>query len=268
MRTLQETPRVTVVVPARMASSRFPGKPLVPIFGLPMVEHVRRRAALAEGVDDVVVATCDQEILEAVHRAGGRAVMTADTHERCTDRVEEAMRALAGDIVVMVQGDEPLLVPDAVRQVAAPLLADPAVVCANLLSPLESDEDLVNPNIVKAVCGRAGRVMFFTRAAVPSYRVRVECPVYRQTGIMAFRADLLRTYSSLAETPFERAESVDMLRLLEHGFAIHGVVVSYPTIGVDRPGDVPLVEAWVREHPDQQSWLAQTLAMSPSGEQS
>lgn len=248
-----------------MASSRFPGKPLVPIFGLPMVEHVRRRAQLAKGIGDVVVATCDREILDAVEAAGGRAIMTADTHERCTDRVEEAMRGLPGDIVVMVQGDEPLLVPAAVEQVARPLLESSDVVCTNLLSPLESDADLANPNIVKAVCAQDGRVMFLTRAAVPSYRVRVTCPVYRQTGIMAFRADLLRAYATLPETPFERAESVDMLRLLEHGYPIHGVVVSYPTIGVDRPEDVPMVEAWVRDHQDQQDLLTRTLETRVSG---
>src|SRR5262245_52634741 len=178
-----------------MASSRFPGKPLVPILGLPMVEHVRRRALLASGVDEVVVATCDASIFDAIAAAGGRAVMTADTHERCTDRVEEAMRSLAGDIVVMVQGDEPLLVPDAVERIAAPLRTRPEVVCTNLLSPLESDADLANPNIVKAACAEDGRVLFFSRAAIPFYRKRVEVPIYRQTGIMAFRADLLRRYS-------------------------------------------------------------------------
>lgn len=249
----------TVVIPARMASSRYPGKPLEHILGLPMVEHVRRRALLARGAGDVVVATCDRSIFDAVEAFGGRAVMTKDTHERCTDRVEEAMQALAGEIVVMVQGDEPLLVPDAVERVAQPLIDDPAIVCTNLLSPLESDDDLGNPNIVKAVCARDGRVMFFSRAPIPYYRKRVEAPVYRQTGIMGFRATLLRKYASLPETPFEQAESVDMLRLLEHGLPIHGVVVSYPTIGVDRPEDVPVVETWLRGNAQQKALFEQTM---------
>ena len=228
-----------------MASSRFPGKPLTRILDLPMVEHVRRRALLARGIGDVVVATCDASIFDAVITAGGRAVMTADTHERCTDRVEEAMRSLSGDVVVMVQGDEPLLVPDAVEQVARPLVERPDVACTNLLSPLEGEADLANPNIVKAVCAQDGQLMYLSRGPIPFYRKTVDCPVYRQTGIMAFRADLLRRYASLAETPFERAESIDMLRLLEHGVAIHGVVLDYPTVGVDRPEDVPLVERWL-----------------------
>ncbi len=244
-----------------MASSRFPGKPLVPILGLPMVEHVRRRALLAAGIDEVVVATCDTSIFDAVAAMGGRAIMTADTHERCTDRVEEAMRSLAGDIVVMVQGDEPLLVPDAVERVAQPLRERANVVCTNLLSPLESDADLANPNIVKAACAQDGRVLFFSRAPIPFYRKHADCPIYRQTGIMGFRTDLLRRYSSLPETPFERAESVDMLRLLEHGVAIHGVVVDYPTVGVDRPEDVPAVERWLHGNDLQRALFDQTMVM-------
>lgn len=244
---------VIVVVPARMASSRYPGKPLVPILGVPLVEHVRRRALLAHGVHQVVVATCDASIYDAVEAAGGQAVMTADTHERCTDRVEEAMRQLTGEIVVMVQGDEPLLMPDAVERIARPLLDRPEVSCTNLLSPLAGDADLTNPNIVKAACDQHGRVLFLSRAPIPFYRKQVACPIYRQTGIMAFRASLLRTFSQLPETPFERAEAIDMLRLLEHGHAIHGVVVDYPTVGVDRPDDVPVVEQLLRDDPVQRA---------------
>lgn len=253
--------RVIAVVPARMASSRFPGKPLVEIAGLPMVEHVRRRALLAEGIDEVVVATCDQSIFDAVRMAGGEAVMTADTHERCTDRVEEAMRSLAGDVVVIVQGDEPLLVPDAVSRVAAPLLADETLPCTSLLSPLESEDDYTNPNIVKAVCNQRGDVMLFSRASIPYYRHRAEAPVYRQTGILAFQAEFLRTYSTLPETPFERVESVDLMRLLEHGYRVAGVLVDYSTIGVDRPADVPLVEEHLRSDPEQRKLLERSLKL-------
>lgn len=252
---------ITAVIPARMASSRYPGKPLVEIEGLAMVEHVRRRTLLAEGVDHVVVATCDRSILCAVEAAGGRAVMTKDSHDRCTDRVQEAMLGLPGDVVAMVQGDEPLLNPSAVEQVTKPLLDDPALDCVNLLSPLESDADLSNPNIVKAVCDIAGNVIFLTRAAVPHFRERVRVPVYRQTGIMAFRTAFLHRFSAMPETPLERAESVDMLRVLEHGIRIRGVVAGYVTLGVDRPSDVPLVEQVLREDPEQRALFARTMAM-------
>lgn len=244
---------ITVVIPARMASSRYPGKPLASILGLPMVEHVRRRSLLAKGVDLVAVATCDEAIKAAVEAFGGRAVMTKDTHERCTDRVEEAMQTLPGDIVAMVQGDEPLLNPEAISQVVQPLLDDPGLDVVNLLSPLESSADYANPNIVKAVCDRRGNVIYLTRAAVPHFRHVTDVPVYRQTGIMAFRAAFLPVFSSLAETALEVAESIDMLRLLEHGVRIRGVVAGYITIGVDRPSDVELVESVLRQDPAQRS---------------
>ena len=252
---------VTAVIPARMASSRYPGKPLVEIEGLAMIEHVRRRTLLARGIDQVVVATCDQSIIEVVEASGGHAVMTKDSHDRCTDRVQEAMWNLPGDVVAMVQGDEPLLNPIAVEQVTKPLIDDPALDCVNLLSPISSEDDLSNPNIVKAVCDVAGNVIYLTRAPVPYFRTRVDVPVYRQTGIMAFRTTFLNRYSALPETPLERAESVDMLRVLEHGIRIRGVVVDYVTQGVDNPSDVPLVQRVLREDPEQRALFERTIAM-------
>lgn len=251
---------ITVVIPARMASSRYPGKPLALILGLPMVEHVRRRALLAQGVDRVAVATCDESIKKTVEACGGYAVITKNTHERCTDRVEEAMQQLPGEIVAMVQGDEPLLIPEAVSQVIQPLLDDPSLDVVNLLSPLESPDDYANPNIVKAVCDQLGHVIYLTRATVPFFRQQVAAaPVFRQTGIMAFRAKFLPRFSSLPETPLENAESVDMLRVLEHGIRIKGVVVDYTTIGVDRRDDVDLVESVLRKDPAQRAIFERIL---------
>ena len=244
---------VTVVIPARMASSRYPGKPLASIMGLPLVEHVRRRALLADGVALVAVATCDESIQRAVEEYGGRAVMTSLSHERCTDRVEEAMQELPGDIVAMVQGDEPLLMPDAIAQVVLPLLQDPTLEASNLLSPLASDADYANTDIVKAVCNRHGNIMYFTRSPVPFFRRQTVVPVYRQTGIIAFRASFLSRMTALPETPLESAESVDMLRALEHGARVAGVVTLYPMIGVDRPGDVALVEQVIQQDEAQRS---------------
>jgi len=260
----KRVPTVTVVIPARMASSRYPNKPLVPILDLSLVEHVRRRSLLAPGVAQVVVATCDQAILDAVGEAGGLAVMTRDTHTRCTDRVAEAMGALPGDIVAMVQGDEPLLNPEAISQVTSPLIADPTLDCANLLSPLESQADRENPDVVKAVCDQRGFVMYMTRHAIPFFREKVPVPVFRQTGIIAFRASFLRRYTAMPETPLERAESVDMLRLLENGVRLRGVVANYVTIGVDRPADVPAVERVLREDPVQRALYERTIAMAVS----
>jgi 3-deoxy-manno-octulosonate cytidylyltransferase (CMP-KDO synthetase) len=197
-------------------------------------------------VDRVAVATCDEEIKSTVEANGGVAIMTKDSHERCTDRVEEAMHAVPGSVVAMVQGDEPLLMPDAISQVVQPLLDDPTLEVVNLLSPLEGPEDYANPNIVKAVCDRDGNVIFLTRAPVPYFRQRISVPVFRQTGIMGFRASFLPRFSALTEGALERAESIDMLRALEHGIRIAGTVASYPTVGVDRPDDVAIVENALR----------------------
>lgn len=244
---------ITVVIPARMASSRYPGKPLAPICGLSMIEHVRRRALLAKGVNLVAVATCDKDIKDLVEVNGGQAIMTKDTHERCTERVQEAMESLPGEIVVMVQGDEPLLNPSAITQVAQPLLDDPSLDVVNLLSPLESSDDLNNINIVKAVCDINQNVIYLTRSSVPHFRKVVTAPVFRQTGIMAFRSSFLPSFSALSETPLEVAESIDMLRLLEHGVRIRGVLVDYVTIGVDRPSDVQIIESVLHEDAFQKS---------------
>jgi 3-deoxy-manno-octulosonate cytidylyltransferase (CMP-KDO synthetase) len=256
---------ITVVIPARMASSRYPGKPLIPILGLPMIEHVRLRSLLAKGVSLVVVATCDDVIKECVEASGGQAVMTKDTHERCTERVQEAMECLPGNIVVMVQGDEPLLNPNAITQVAQPLLDDSSLDVVNLLSPLESPDDFTNPNIVKAVCDINQNVIYLTRSAVPHFRKAVKAPVFRQTGIMAFRSSFLPRFSALPETALEAAESIDMLRLLEHGVRIQGVLVDYVTIGVDRPSDVQIVEAVLREDVFQKSLNKQINTLNTDG---
>jgi 3-deoxy-manno-octulosonate cytidylyltransferase (CMP-KDO synthetase) len=244
-------PRTVAVIPARMGSSRYPGKPLAPILGLAMIEHVRRRTLLCPVVDDVVVATCDPEIADVVAAAGGRAVMTADTHVRCTTRVEEAMGLVAGDVVVIVQGDEPLIRPAAIAEVVVPLHERPDVDCTNLLSRLTEDADFADVDIVKAATDRRGFIMYFSRAPIPHFRHKAACPIYRQMGIMAFRRPFLRMYTTLPETPFELVEAVDMLRLLEHGHRILGVPTSYATVGVDHAEDVARVEAVLRGDPEQ-----------------
>jgi 3-deoxy-manno-octulosonate cytidylyltransferase (CMP-KDO synthetase) len=254
-------PIVSAIIPARLGSSRYPGKPLVHILGLPMIEHVRRRTLLATGVDHVIVATCDTAIKDVVEQAGGRAVMTRDNHERCADRVEEAMRNLPGDIVAIVQGDEPLLVPEAVQDVVRPLYEDSALLCTNLLSPLESDADFDNPNIVKAVCDRLGNIMYLTRARVPYRRVPGDVPVFRQTGIWGIRTTFLHRFSELPPTPLELVESIDMMRVLEHGTPIRGVVTDYVTLGVDRPSDVPLAEQALRQDARQRALHEQVMDM-------
>jgi 3-deoxy-manno-octulosonate cytidylyltransferase (CMP-KDO synthetase) len=244
-----------------MSSSRFPGKPLVKILDLPMIEHVRRRACLSDVVDDVYVATCDREIFDAVHDFGGKAIMTAAGHERCTDRIEEAARRLDADLVVNVQGDEPLLLPEVIGDVIRPLLEDSEIPCTNLLSPLAEPGELEDRNVVKAFIDQKGFIMCFLRTVRLESKAEGAYPVYRQTGIIAFQKHFLHTYSRLPETPLERVESVDMSRVLEHGYRILGVVGPEPTLGVDRPEDVDWVERLLREVPEQQRVYERILAL-------
>lgn len=244
---------IAVVIPARMASTRFPGKPLADIAGLPMIEHVRRRALLAAGIDEVAVATCDQAIYDAVIGFGGKAVMTADTHERSSDRVAEAMQSLTGEIVINAQGDEPLLLPEDLERVCRPFSEDPEANCVSLLSPLEGEADFTNPNIVKAACDLFRRVIYLTRAPIP-YRMKPgAAPVYRETGIRAFRAAFLQAYVQLSETPLEIVESVDMMRVVEHGYRIRSAMTDAATLGVDRPADIAIVEALLEDDPIQRA---------------
>ncbi len=240
--------KVVAVIPARMAASRFPGKPLAHILGLPLIEHVRRRAQLCPILDEVYVATCDQAIFDVVTQHGGRAIMTKDTHVRCTDRVEEAVTKISGvGIVAILQGDEPLFDSAVVDQLVKPLVANPNAVCTNILTPITQDTDLHDPDIVKAVTDIKNQVLYFSRAAVPYQRVKHPMPVYRQTGISAFTIDFLKKFSKLEPTPLEIIESVDFMRILEHRYVINGVIANTRSIGVDRPDDVALVENILRQ---------------------
>lgn len=253
-------PRVAVIVPARMASSRFPGKPLCAIAGLPMVEHVRRRAALAPGVDEVHVATCDREIRDAVEAFGGSVIMTADTHLDCTDRVEEASRSLAAGIILLVQGDEPLLDPSLLPRLVDPLLRDDSLGCTNLLSVIHDRSDLDDPDVVKAAMALDGSLLFLSRAPIPLGRREARSQRLRQTGMSAFRRALLARYAKLEPTPLELTEAVGFLRLLENGIPIRGVVTERGTVGVDRLADVSRVEALLRDDPLEASLLAKITA--------
>ncbi len=243
--------KIVTIIPARMGSSRFPGKPLKKILGLPMIEHVRRRAFLCDVVDEVYVATCDQEIIDVVSQYGGKAVMTANTHERCTDRVEEAMQNIEADLVIILQGDEPLFMPQILNDLVQPMLANSDLLCANLVSVIQNKEDLKDVNIVKAPLNQKDFIMFLSRAAIPYFRENNNCPLYRQTGVSVFTKEFLHTFSSLAPTPLEITESIDFMRILEHNFSILGVVYNQRTVGVDHKEDILMVENILQKNKEQ-----------------
>jgi len=243
--------KIVAVIPARMASSRFPGKPLASICGLPMIEHVFKRTAMAKSLEAVYVATCDQDIKNATLAFGGEAVMTSAAHERASDRVAEVAESISADIYVMVQGDEPLIVPEMIDLALEPLLTDPTVVCSNLAAPIRDEAELRDPNTIKVAMKKNGDVLFMTREAIPT-RTRLpfsEIPAFKQVCVIPFRRDFLRTYTALEPTDLERVESIDMLRAMEHGYAIRMVRSDFVTQAVDTPEDLRRVEEFMKKDP-------------------
>ena len=243
--------RVIAVIPARMGSSRFPGKPLAPLLGRPMVEHVYRRTAACPLLDDVVVATCDQEIYDAVEGFGGRAVMTSPKHERASDRVAEAAEREDADIIVMVQGDEPMIRPEMVTDAVTPLLHDNAVECVNLAAPIRTIEEARDPNTIKVVIAHNGDALFFSREPIPTLHNRSFTPGqwFKQVCVIPFRRESLARFAALPPTTLEIAESIDMLRFLQHGVAVRMVPTEFDTHAVDTVEDLVHVERLLANDP-------------------
>lgn len=256
--------RVICVIPARMGSSRFPGKPMADMLGLPMILHVMKRCELNASLDRTVVATCDQEIFDAVTEAGGEAIMTADTHERCTDRVAEAISKMAlslsgDDLVLMVQGDEALMTPEMAEQVIE-AYRETGTPVVNLMSRLTKVEDHDDPNAVKAVAGPDGLALYFSRAPIPSRYRATDAPMYQQTGVIGLSAEYLQTFNNLPQTPLEIIESVDMMRVLEHGHPLRLVYTDRETVSVDTPDDLERALMFMREDPYTSEYLPQPQA--------
>jgi 3-deoxy-manno-octulosonate cytidylyltransferase (CMP-KDO synthetase) len=247
--------RIVAVIPARMGSSRFPGKPLAPLLGRTMVEHVFRRASLCETLAAVYVATCDEEIRSAVGAFGGAALMTSAAHERASDRVAEAAESFDADIVLMVQGDEPMITPAMLDAAVAPLLEDPSVGCVNLIRRIENLEDYLDRNTIKVVADARGDALYFSRSPIPDlgpshdFTTDRRTPVFKQVCVIPFRRDFLREFARLRPTPLERAESVDMLRAVEHGLRVRLVETTAETHAVDTPEDLRLVESLLKDDP-------------------
>ncbi|HZP82313.1 MAG TPA: 3-deoxy-manno-octulosonate cytidylyltransferase [Chthonomonadaceae bacterium] len=234
-------PRIVGLIPARLASTRLPDKPLLDILGWPMVRHVWERARRAQGVSEVAIATPDAEIVRAVEAFGARAILTSPAHRSGTDRLAEAARHLSlgpDDIVINIQGDEPLLEPAAIEAVVTPLLADPDLPMASLMCPCpESERD--NPACVKVVCALNGYALYFSRARLPFPR-NPDGPalVMQHVGLYAYRRHFLATFASLPPTPLEQTEALEQLRALEHGYRIGMVRIETAPVGVDTPEDL------------------------------
>lgn len=236
-------------IPARMGSSRFPGKPLAKIHGVPMIGHCWFRSKMSKAVDEVYICTCDDEVRAYAESIGAPCIMTSASHERASDRVAEATLAVEArtgrphDIVVMIQGDEPMLHPSMIDIAVKGLADDPAVDVVNLVAPLSSVEEFEDPNEVKVVIDQLGYALYFSREPIPSRRKgATKVPMLKQVCIIPFRRDFLMRYNDMEQTPLEIIESVDMMRILENGMKVRMVPTDLISKSVDTPADLRLVE--------------------------
>lgn len=236
------------IIPARMGSSRFPGKPMADILGMPMVGHVYKRVKKCKTLSGVYVATCDKEIYDYIESIGGKAVMTSDSHERCSDRCAEAMLKIEKDenkkidIMVMVQGDEPLTFPQMIDEAVKPMIADKSIVVTNLVADLKTEEEFNNPNEVKVVMDKDNNALYFSREPIPSRKkYTLDVPMKKQVCVIPFTRDFLLQYNQMQPTPLEIIESVDMMRVLENGMKIKMIPTKYITKAVDIKKDLEIV---------------------------
>lgn len=238
--------RVVAVIPARYASQRIPAKPLVDICGKPMVQHVYEQTRRARRVDDVLVATDDPRIESVVRSFGGTAVMTPGSLQSGTDRVAFVAKELDGDIVVNVQGDEPLIEPAMIDEAVA-IVAESEALVGTLVKKIERPAELFNPSVVKVALGMEGHCLYFSRSPIPFVRDAQNDEwlkhhiFYKHVGIYVFRRTFLLRFPTMAPTPLERAEKLEQLRILENGFAIRATVTLYESIPVDTAEDLERV---------------------------
>ena len=256
--------RVVGIIPARYGSTRLPAKALAVLKGRPLIQHVWEQAKQARHVEEVLVATDDARIVQAVEAVGGKAVMTSPAHRSGTDRIAEVARQMDAQAFLNIQGDEPLVRPEQIDQVAQFLLAHRAVPMVTLMTPLTRREDQANPNVVKVVVDQDGYALYFSRAPIPfvrdgargtghgaresknstspAPRLPPPAPFFKHLGIYGYQRDFLLRFPTLPPTPLEQAEQLEQLRAVEHGYRIKVLETPYDTVGVDTPEDLKRVE--------------------------
>ena len=243
--------KAVVIIPARMGATRFPGKPMKSLLGMPMIGHCHYRSSLAEGIEAVYVATCDQIIADYIESIGGHSIMTSTLHDRASTRTAEALSIIEKqvsdpiDIVVMVQGDEPIIGPHVISQTLDNFEHEDVQI-VNVMSQLTTKEAFLDHNNVKVVVDHEHNALYFSREPIPSpWKGWERLPRYMQTGIIAFRRDALMKFNAMPETDLERHESVDMNRVLETGGSIRMVATTDFTIGVDTEDELYLAEKFL-----------------------
>ena len=239
---------ILALIPARMGSSRFPGKPMAKILGKPMIGHVYERVCRSPILSMTAVATCDREIYDYITSIGGKAVMTADTYERASDRCAEALLTLESeqncnfDIVVMVQGDEPMTHPDMICEAVQPMLDDSSIKVVNLLGSIVDNDEFEDRNCIKVVCDVNNDAMYFSREPIPTISKMDNVKISKQVCIIPFTRSFLIEYTNLPPTPLEEAECVNMMRVLEYGMKVRMVPTKHASFAVDVPDDLIRVE--------------------------
>ncbi len=235
--------KIIGILPARYASTRLPGKSLKDICGKPMIQYVYEAAQKTRLLNQVLVATDDQRIVDAVEKFGGQACMTSIHHKNGTDRIAEVAHRVEADIVVNIQGDEPLLDPRQIDEVIQPMIDDRTLKACTLCRPIQSEEDLKNPNVVKAVFDLRGNALYFSRSIIPYPRITKDHRAYEHIGIYVYSKDFLMQYVQMPQTPLEISESLEQLRILENGICLKVVVTQfeYTGLSVDTAEDLEAV---------------------------
>jgi 3-deoxy-manno-octulosonate cytidylyltransferase (CMP-KDO synthetase) len=244
--------KVAGIIPARYGSTRLPGKALELILGKPMIERVYERSNQASVLDELYVATDDERIFRVVERFGGRAIMTSPDHPSGTDRLAEAVQSMDVEVVVNIQGDQPFIDPIMIEEVVQPLLGDTSIGMSTLMHPIYTDEDLQDPGVVKVAVDLAGFALYFSRSLIPYPREAEPHDVYEHVGLYAYRREFLMKIAELEPTPLERVESLEQLRVLEHGYRIRVVETrsednEFSGFSVDTPADIARAGAMLRE---------------------
>ncbi|MBI4619512.1 MAG: 3-deoxy-manno-octulosonate cytidylyltransferase [Desulfobacterales bacterium] len=234
------------IIPARYHSTRFVGKPLADICGKPMIEHVYDRASRADSLTSVTVATDDERIFRKVEEFGGRAILTSSHHKSGTDRIAEALIQLDvkdTDLIVNIQGDQPLLEPATVDEIIRPFVNDPSLLMATLCCRIETEDEIRNPNVVKVVVDKDGFALYFSRSPIPYVREQDTAPpFYKHIGIYAYRKDFLLRFTKMPQSELEKAEMLEQLRALENGYRIKAVNTLFDSVEVDTQEDLEKVK--------------------------
>ncbi len=254
--------KIAAVIPAHLASVRFPRKILFPFHGLPMIEHVRRRALLSDAISEIHVATCDNEIAETVRGYGGRVIMTANTHTNGTSRVAEAVKSIDCSHVILLQGDEPLMLPRHLDEFARAIAMAPGGDAWNATGPIGLAEEMDRPSFVKCCIAESNRILYcFRRSPCYSPFAVHQSFVRKILGIIAYRKDILLHLTSLPASPIEQAEFIEQMRIIEYGYTLRSVPVSPSLPSVNEPEEADIVLDYIRKNTEQQALLDRTLSL-------